>query len=264
MVSLETVNGVIIREKQIGEQDKAIAVLTKEMGVIEALAKGAMKINSKLGSATQLFTYSKLCFNKNKDRYYLNSCEPINLFYNIRLEMDKYALACYFADIIHYTIQINEPCENVARLMMNTLYFLDNGKVSNETLKAIFEFRHICEIGLMPQLLCCRRCYRYSTDLGLNMYFDMKDSMLLCEDCYNRQHAEENDEDEEDTSHMYKLSPQTVEILRYIALCDQKKLFHLKMSEKRERSVSFITEEYLETKLDVRFNALTFYRSISH
>lgn len=257
MIPLETVNGVVIREKQIGESDKALAVLTREIGLIEVMAKGAMKINSKLSGSTQLFMYSKLCLNKSKDRFYLNSCEPLDLFYNIRLDMCKYALACYFADIIHYTIQLNEPCDIITRLLLNTLYFLDNGKVSNRTLKTIFEFRHICEIGMMPQLLCCRRCYRYSTDIGLNMYMDMKDSTLLCEDCKN-----ELAKAPEPLPDMIKLSPKTVEQLRYIALSEYKHLYKIKLNSDEETVLSDITENYLQEKLGVVFRSLNFYKSI--
>lgn len=253
---METVNGVIIREKQIGENDKALAVLTREMGLIEVIAKGAMKITSKNASSTQLFMYSKLCLNESKGRYYLNSSEPQNLFYNIRLDVKKFALACYFADIIHYTIQLHEPCDVITRLLLNTLYFLDNGKVSNEMLKIIFEFRHMCEIGMMPQLLCCRKCYRYSTDLGLDMFLDMKDSMLICEDCC----AEASSDGVSDS--LLKLSPETVEQLRYIALSEYKDLYKLKAADKDLDKLSFITEEYMQTKLGVSFRSLGFYKSL--
>lgn len=253
---METVNGVIIREKQMGENDKALAVLTREIGLIEVMAKGAMKITSKNSSSTQLFMYSKLCLNESKGRYYLNSSEPQNLFYNIRLDVKKYALACYFADIIHYTIQLYEPCDVITRLLLNTLYFLDNGKVSNEMLKIIFEFRHMCEIGMMPQLLCCRKCYRYSTDIGLDMYLDMKDSMLICEDCC----AESSSDGVSDS--LLRLSPETVEQLRYIALSEYKDLYKLKVADKDLDKLSFITEEYMQTKLGVSFRSLSFYKSL--
>lgn len=251
---METVNGVIIREKQIGENDKALAVLTREMGLIEVLAKGAMKITSKNASSTQLFMYSKLCLNNSKDRFYLNSSEPQNLFYNIRLDVKKYALACYFADIVHYTIQLNEPCDVITRLLLNTLYFLDNGRVPTELLKAIFEFRHTCEIGMMPQLLCCRRCYRYSTDFGLDMYLDLNDSMLICEDCYDAGYTSDHD--------MIRLSPELVEHLRYIALTEYKDLYKVTVSARELEKLSFVTEEYIQEKLGVRFKSLGFYKSL--
>ncbi len=250
---MTTVTGVIIREKRVGENDKILTVLTRECGLIEITAKGALKMGSKNGSNTQLFMYSRLCFNDSRGRYYINSSESVNSFYNIRLDVKKYALACYFSDIILYTIQQNEQCDIITRLLLNTLYFLDNGKTDCSVLKPIFEFRHICEIGMRPQLLCCRNCCRYSTDLGLDMYFDMRGGTLVCEDCY---------EASDDDSGTVKLRPRTVENLRYIALTDYKDLFKLRPDADESGRLSLITERYLQIRLGRSFRSLGFYKSI--
>lgn len=252
---MQTVTGVIIRERQTGESDKQLSVLTRERGIIEVTAKGAMKLTSKNGPATALFSYSRLCFNESKGRNYLNSSEPVELFYNIRLDVRKYALACYFADIALYTILPEQPCEPVVRLFLNTLYFLDNGRVDYRLLKPVFEFRFVCEIGMMPQLLCCRRCYRYSSDIGLDVYFDMRDGMLECEQC----HADTGDNGSE---YIIRLSPETTENLRYIALTEFKTLFKLKPSEKGLCELTEAAERYIKAKLGRSFASLQFYRNI--
>lgn len=48
MIILE---GIVLKERSVGEQDKFIDILTKEKGVIEISAKGAKKINGKNGSS---------------------------------------------------------------------------------------------------------------------------------------------------------------------------------------------------------------------
>ena len=87
-----TTNGIVIREKNFGENDKFIDILTDNYGVIEIMVKGSKKINSQNSSSTQLFAYSKFCLESKKDKYYLNSCEPIKIFYDIRLDIDKLSL----------------------------------------------------------------------------------------------------------------------------------------------------------------------------
>ena len=44
-------------------------------------------------------------------------------------------------------------CDEIMRLTLNTLYFLDKGDRDDELLKSIFEFRLLCEAGLRPALL---------------------------------------------------------------------------------------------------------------
>ena len=84
--------GIVLRERLVGEHDKFLDVLTKNSGIIEITAKGAGKIGGKSRSSAQLFAYSKFCLNKKGDRYYLNSAEPIHIFYGLRDSLEKIAL----------------------------------------------------------------------------------------------------------------------------------------------------------------------------
>ena len=52
---LTTVTGIVIRERSVGEQDKFIDLLTAEHGVLEVSVRGAKKITSRHGAASQLY-----------------------------------------------------------------------------------------------------------------------------------------------------------------------------------------------------------------
>lgn len=52
---------LIIRENNnIGEADRFVTALTRELGVIRASARGAQRMKSRNASATQLLSYSRL------------------------------------------------------------------------------------------------------------------------------------------------------------------------------------------------------------
>ena len=57
------VKGLILKEQNIGENDKLVTVLTDSLGVLRAFVRGAKKLSSKKQSATGLLCYS------NKSRY---------------------------------------------------------------------------------------------------------------------------------------------------------------------------------------------------
>lgn len=246
---MQTVTGVIIREIQLGDNDKLITVLTREIGLIEVTCKGAMKITSKSSGSIGLYMFSRLCINKSKNRYYLNSAEPINLFYNIRLDVEKFALASYFSDLIRYSVLFEQPCDIVTRLLLNALYFLDNGKVEHRMIKPIFELRFLCELGHLPALLGCHSCNSYECD---PMYFNLHDGKLTCSECSKVG----------EITNIIALSPKMLEAIRYISLIDYKDLFKIKLTIADRQKLSQITEDYVRVQLSKSFKTLDFYKSI--
>lgn len=246
---MQTVNGVIIRDRKVGDNDKAVTVLTREIGLIDITVRGAMKITSKNSSSIQLFMYSKLCINESKGRYYLDSAEPVNMFYNIRLDVEKFALASYFSELITYSVLFGQPCDIITRLLLNTLYFLDNGKLSHRILKPIFELRFISELGHLPALLGCCQCNCYEHE---KMYFNLYDGKLTCGDCSKVGEIE----------NIIKLSPDILNAVRYISLIDYKKLYNIRLPDNLRAELSEITENYVSVQLGKRFKTLDFYKTI--
>ena len=95
---MKTINGIVIKQRSFGESDKFADILTNE-GIIEIPVKGVKKITSKNSSSVQLFAYSRLCIDERNGRKFLNSAEPIHIFYGLRDNLKKLSLASYFADI---------------------------------------------------------------------------------------------------------------------------------------------------------------------
>lgn len=246
---MQTVTGVIIRDFQVGDNDKIITVLTREIGLIDVTCKGAMKITSKSSGSTDLFMFSKLCINQSKNRYFLNSAEPIYPFYNIRLDIEKFSLASYFAEVIRYSILQEQPCDIITRLLLNSLYFLDNDKVEHRMIKPIFELRFMCELGHLPALLGCNVCNVYEADI---MYFNLYDGKLTCENCSKVG----------EITNIVALTPKLLEAIRYISLIDYKDLFKIKLSIPDRQKLSSITEEYTRLHLSKSFKTLDFYKSV--
>lgn len=244
---LITTSGIVIREKYAGESGKFIDVLTKDMGVIEISVKGSNKITAKNSSSSQLFAYSKFCFQQRGDRYYLNSSEPIHIFYGLRLDVEKVALASYFSEIISYAIPANENSEEILRLFLNSLYMLSEGKRTCAFIKCVFELRLLSDIGMMPDLLVCRKCLRPTADI---MYFFIQSGCIICGDCCDG------------GQNTVKLDPSMLHTIRYIVLIENKKLWNFKMSVNVQKTVSLLAENYLISQLGKSFKTLNFYYNI--
>ncbi len=250
-----TVKGLVVSERNAGEQDKYISVLTAECGTIDISVKGANKITGKNHAATQLFAYSSLCLNMRKDRYYLNSSELIHDFYNLRLDIKKLALACYIGEAAKYSVMASnrQHENNVMRLVLNCLHMLDKDKRSCEFIKSVFELRFLSEIGMMPQLIGCRVCYVYDAE---EMFFLIDKAYVLCADDFYAKELEES-------YYNVKITPQQLSALQFICLADFDRLFNFRLSEASQIKINEITEKYLLVHLSRSFKSLEYYHTVS-
>lgn len=246
---LTTLKGLVLRERSLGENDKFLDILTDSAGLVEVAAKGVKKQNAKNASVSQSFCYATYCLSENKGRYILNSAEPIRTFYDISLDIEKFALANYFAEMTLYVATQEKPNNEVLRLILNSLHFLSLGNRDNLLLKAIFELRLMSEIGLVPNLIGCCECLKYSAP---QMQFDLKGGRLFCEECFGSR----------DLTDVEILDGKLLHFIRFIALTDMQKLFNLNVPKEYLVMLSNITERYSEIQLDKHFSTLNFFKSM--
>lgn len=246
---LKTTAGLVISERQAGETDRIIDILTAQYGIIQVSAKGANKLIGKNNSSTQLFAYSDFCFNERAGRYYLNSSQPKTIFYELRLDLKKLSLACYFSELVKYTVTSLQSANDIMRLMLNTLHFLCDDSKNPQLLKSIFELRLCSEIGMLPQLIGCRECYCYEAE---EMYFLIDKAVLLCKNHF----------DQDESYYNVRISNGTVNAMRFICLTEIDRLFNFKVSDTTMKQLSEITEKYILCHLDRSFKSLDYYKSV--
>ena len=87
--------GLVLFESNMGDFDKMVSVLTPDLGKIGCAAKGARKPKSPLLAGTQFLSFSDLVIFSGVNSYSINSCEAIEVFYNIRTDLDKLTYALF-------------------------------------------------------------------------------------------------------------------------------------------------------------------------
>ena len=92
--------GLILTEQSVGESDKLVTVLTESDGIIRCFAKNAKNIKSNLCVGTQSLCYSRLSIFKGRDKYIIDQAESLSVFYELRLDIEKLALAQYFCELM--------------------------------------------------------------------------------------------------------------------------------------------------------------------
>ena len=228
------VNGIVIAENNMGDFDKMLTILTPNLGKIGCSAKGARRPKSLLLSGTQFLCFGEYMLFKGSDTYRINSCETIELFYNIRTDLDKLTYATYITKIVSDVTTENQNSFNTLKLFLNTLYMISETDKDLDFITSIFKIRMLKILGFTPnvnQCVCCKE----KTNLT---HFSIIDNGLKCSSC-SRQ----------DTGAI-EISDATRNAIIYILKADPKKIFSFELSEKCRRELEIISSIYLNEKLE--------------
>lgn len=244
---LVTYEGIVISRREVGENSVFIDILTDEQGIIEASAHGANKINSSILSAAALFSYSTFSLSKNKLRYTVNSAKPKFTFHEIGKDIEKLALASYFAQSVRFCTPSEQPQESVVRFFAIALYEIMKGRPLS-SVKAAFELRYSAELGFAPNLVACDNCGEY--DCAEGMYFLPDKAKLICADCLYEENA-------------VKLLPETLFAMRNIIFSPLDRAFRFNIGEDAAKQLGEICESYFLNRVERGFPTLNYYKKIT-
>ncbi len=242
-----TTNGLILNEQTIGENDKLVTVLTSTNGVIRCFAKGAKLIKNRSGAAAQTLSYSRLNIYHGRDKYIIDEAEPIKVFFELRNDIERLALAQYFCELAIHVIPENSPADEFLSLILNSLHILSENKKPPLMIKAVYELRLMSNSGYMPNLVCCDGCKCYEAD---TMYYCFDDRCLLCQNCYDGR------------PNVQPLSKGALTAMRYSVFAEPKKIFSFSVSNKSLLQFADCSERILLTITDHYFNSLDFYKKV--
>ena len=242
-------DGLIIMEKSISETDKLVTILTRNFGIIRAFARGVKNVKNRNFAATQLFCYSDFAIYKGRNKYIINEASSKKSFWNLRCDIEKLALSQYFCDLIlNLVAEEQRHTEDILRLMLNSLHYLTEDKISQKLLKSVFEMRILALSGYMPNLVACS-CCEVSDEKSL--FFAPEINGIICKECVKDYNFAR-----------FKLSSSVLYALRYTVFSEFNKMFAFDLSLQRQNELSVITESYLLRCVEKNLKTLDFYKQL--
>lgn len=243
-----TVDGLVIGERNTGESNRLVTILTRDRGVIRAFANGARKIKSRSAAATELLCYSSFTLFKNKDTYSIDEASPNEVFFALRSDIVKLSLAQYFCEMAAAIIPENVESEIYLRTLLNSLHFLANDKRDINLIKAVTELRLVSAAGYAPDLVACAVCGEYE---GGDMFFDIEEGAIYCAECI-----------EAAPGSVVPISPSVLAAMRHIVYSEFSKLYNFSLPTDSSKVLADVCEQYLKAQLERGFNTLDFYHSL--
>ena len=229
--------GIIIAEKIMSDFDKMLTILTPNMGKIECVAKGSRRPKSLLMAGTQFLCFGDYMLYKGGENYSMNSCETIELFYNIRTDLDKLKYAVYITKIINDVTTENQNNYKILQLYLNTLYVISNTDKDLEFVTSIFRLRLLSIIGYRPEIEECKTC-KEKENLTK---FSIRDNGFKCTACGKQDKG------------AIDMSETTKDAIRYIILSDAKKIYSFQVPKESIEELKIISKLYLTEKLEKEY-----------
>ena len=210
-------------------------------------ARGLRRKNSPLIAPCQLLAYGEFTLFEYRGQYTINEAHSIELFTALRRDLTKLSLGTYFAQAAEVLSQEDLPSPELQSLLLNCLFALAKLDLPESQVKAVFELRAACLSGYTPDLFGCHLCGNQNPER-----FDISAGQLECKTC----------RDPQSTGIRMPVTPAVLEAMRYICLCDPRKLFSFRIGPETLEKLSALTEAYLTTQLERGFSTLDFYKSL--
>ncbi|MBW4567634.1 MAG: DNA repair protein RecO [Tolypothrix carrinoi HA7290-LM1] len=152
--------GINLKTQAFGEADRLVTILTREFGLIRAIAPGARKHKSSLGGRSGMFVVNELLIAQGRSLDKITQAQTIKTYPGLGKDLGKLAASQYLAEIVLCQALSEQPQEELYELLNEHLGRLE--AIPTTQVKSIFAhlahavFHLLANSGLTPQVqVCC-------------------------------------------------------------------------------------------------------------
>ncbi|MEG0073963.1 MAG: DNA repair protein RecO [Clostridia bacterium] len=232
--------GIVIKETNYSDNDKIITLITKQLGKISCMVKGARKQNSPHLASSQFLVYSEFVLYEGKNFYHVNSSSVIDTFYNIRVDYDKLEIIFPLTKKLMTLVNEGQDCSQILRLFLNTLHFMKENIKEDKLLVAVFKIKLGAYLGYTPYLDKCATCYK---DLATESTYTytVKSHGYICSECY------EKTSEEDKTYNIITMKDSVYLAVKYISYSKIDKLFAFSISKEAVDVLYVFADKYIRS-----------------
>lgn len=243
-MALSVVRGLILREVNIGEADKILTILVKDVGKISVSAKGARRTRGVLTAGTSLFTYADFTVKTGTKHHFLVQADIIDSFYSITKDLLTLSAASCMLELADKTTSENLPANETLFLTISILKRLAEGKISPQLALPLYELKILQYSGFMPRLDLCVGCGREH-----NMI--MSPAGTLCSTC-----AKSN-------VRLTPVTPALVYTMQYILAYEPPALLGFELKDELLPTLAKITNDMIDTHFGIELKSKKFLKSLN-
>ena len=236
-----------LREVDFGDFDRYLTALTDDGRKIEILCKNARR-GKKQNPAARQFCYAAFILSERGGRYTLRDADLVHSFFSLAGDIERYALACYLAEVAAALTTPDEDSPAICRLLLHALYALEGGKRDPALVKAAFEWRVMAESGYAPDLADCGVCGNAIEQPPV--YFSVRAGTAADEKCARR------------VGGYTRLADAALRALVHVLTGEAGRVYAFALSGPAREQFCRMAEDYVQYHLGRGFDSLKFYHSV--
>ena len=182
-------DALVLRTRPYGEADKIVTLLTRDLGKISGIAKGAAKSKRRFVGALEPATEIRLTYRtrNQSDLHFIEAAEILYAPRRLTRDLDRYAFSTYGIEVLDCMIEGREAEGAVYDLAREFFGAIDakTEKAPGPELLRWFELRLLTLSGFEPRLSRCQRCEKPTDDERAALRFDPINGTILCDACQN-------------------------------------------------------------------------------
>ncbi len=257
-------DGVVTKVTNGTGSDKYLNIITPRRGRINVLVKGSRSPESKTAALSQLFTYGNFEIYQKNDMYWLRGGMVLDPFYTLSDDITRVSAATYICELCNELTDESDECEEILRLLLNSLYLLSRGEKRIKLIKGVFELRAMAISGYCPDVSACKYC---RAPIAENMYLDVLGGRIMCAECFSkhgRGAATSNDFDDlREATVICPVTSSAAYALKYVLSSPSDKIFSFGITDEAELDMfAHACETYVTSHLGRGFDSLDFYNSV--
>ncbi len=241
-MELIEVEGIVVSESPYSESSKIINIITKELGIIGVMAKGANKLKSKLRNGSSKLSYATFNISyKEKGLSTLVEVNTINNLKNIKTDINKISFAYYIIDLVKQVVK-HEYNEQIYNILISAILKIEEG-FDPQIITNILELKMLDYLGVRPVIDECASC-----GSKMNIITISGDrGGYLCQNCRQNE---------------YIVSDKTIKLIRMFYYVDISKISKLEISKESKREIDMFINEYYDRYTGLYLKSKSFIKSL--
>jgi DNA repair protein RecO (recombination protein O) len=182
--------GINLKSMPMGESDRLLTILTREHGLIRAIAPGARKPKSSLRGRSNLFVINELLLVRGRSLDKMIQAESVESFAAIGSDLGKLTAGQYLAELVLCQALADHPQPELFALLWEHLTRIDQRAGSLTLLSLVQATYHLLAYGgLTPQVFrCCVTQGAVTPEMSnpdWMAYFDASSGGIISQSAYD-------------------------------------------------------------------------------